>query len=265
MLPRHYCSASGYETYSVGFSSLKSAILALSGTRFAPKVISLCIIASLSHKKESSSMGKLSRKKKSVEETAELDILADTIEDEIIDLVDPVEETAPALDDVSADENLETIETNLDLFLVEGEELDDTLDEELMGVNVGDSNGTLTHENDADLDFEKSLVKMFETTELLAAELVEKSSQTKKEGEESLTVGEDPSDDGNVNLGPAAKATAETTGTGEVLESEDELPENIFVSLELVKEAPGKKDGATAVDTAPGATSDKTNWIGSSR
>ena len=135
----------GYETYSVGFSSLKSAILALSGTRFAPKVISLCIIASLSHKKESSSMGKLSRKKKSVEETAELDILADTIEDEIIDLVDPVEETAPALDDVSADDNLETIETNLDLFLVEGEELDDTLDEELMGVNVGDSNGTLTH------------------------------------------------------------------------------------------------------------------------
>jgi hypothetical protein len=175
-------------------------------------------------------MGKLSRKKKSVEETAELDILADTIEDEIIDLVDPVEETAPALDDVSADDNLETIETNLDLFLVEGEELDDTLDEELMGVNVGDSNGTLTHENDADLDFEKSLVKMFETTELLAAELVEKSSQTKKEGEESL-----------------------------------ELPKNLFVNLELVKEAPGKKDGATAVDTAPEATSDKTNWIASSR
>jgi hypothetical protein len=210
-------------------------------------------------------MGKLSRKRKSVEETAELDILADTIEDEIIDLVDPVEETAPAQDDVSADENLETIETNLDLFFVEGEELDDTLDEELMGVNVGDSNETLTHKNDADLDFEKSLVKIFETTELLAAELVEKSSQTKKEGEESLTVGADPSDDGNVNLGLAAEATDETTGTGKVLESEDKLPENLFVSLELVKEAPGKKDGATAVDTEPGATSDKTNWIDSSR
>jgi hypothetical protein len=151
--------------------------------KICTKIISLCIIASLSHNKESSSMGKLSRKRKSVEETAELDIRADTIEDEIIDLVDPVEETAPALDDVSTDENLETIETNLDLFLVEGEELDDTLDEELMGVNVGDSNETLTNKNDADLDFEKSLVKMFETTELLAAELVEKSSQTKKEGE----------------------------------------------------------------------------------
>jgi hypothetical protein len=106
---------------------------------------------------------------------------------------------------------------------------------------------------------------MFETTELLAAELVEKSSQTKKEGEESLTVGADSSDDGNVNLELAAKATAETAGTGKVLESEDKLPKNLFVSLELVKEAPGKKDGATAVDTEPEATSDKTNWIDSSR
>ena len=210
-------------------------------------------------------MGKLSRKKRSVEETAELDILADTIEDEIIDLVDPVEETPLALNDVPADENLETIETNLDLFLVEGEELDDTLDEELMGVNVGDSNETLTHENDADLDFEKSLVKMFETTELLAAELVEKSSQTKKVREASLTVGEDPSDDGNANLGLAAEATYETTGTGKVLESEDTLPENLFVSLERVKKTPGKKDGVTAVDTEPEAISDKTNWIDSSR
>ena len=210
-------------------------------------------------------MGKLSRKKRSVEETAELDILADTIENEIIDLVDPVEETPLALNDVPADENLETIETNLDLFLVDGEELDDTLDEELMGVNVGDSNETLTHENDADLDFEKSLVKMFETTELLAAELVEKSSQTKKVREASLTVGEDPSDDGNANLGLAAEATYETTGTGKVLESEDTLPENLFVSLERVKKTPGKKDGVTAVDTEPEAISDKTNWIDSSR
>ena len=210
-------------------------------------------------------MGKLSRKKRSVEETAELDILADTIENEIIDLVDPVEETPLALNDVPADDNLETIETNLDLFLVDGEELDDTLDEELMGVNVGDSNETLTHENDADLDFEKSLVKMFETTELLAAELVEKSSQTKKVREASLTVGEDPSDDGNANLGLAAEATYETTGTGKVLESEDTLPENLFVSLERVKKTPGKKDGVTAVDTEPEAISDKTNWIDSSR
>ena len=224
-------------------------------------------------------MGKLSRKRKSVEDTVELDMLADTLDDEIIDLVDPVEETAPApdnvptnkekladtLDDEPADENLETIETNLDLFLVDEEELDDTLDEELMGVNVGDSNETVTHKNDEDLYFEKSLVKMFETTELLAAELVEKSSQTAKELEESLTFGADSSVDGNAEQGLAARATDETAGTGEIIESEDELPENLFVNLELVKKPPGKKDGATAVDTEPEETSDKRNWIDSSR
>jgi hypothetical protein len=228
------------------------------------------IIASLSHEKESSSMGKLSRKRKSV---------ADTIEDEIIDLVDPLEETAPAPDHLStskekpagtfdgepADENFETIETNLDLFLVEGEELDDTLDEELMGVNVGDNKGALKHKDDADLDFEKSLVQMFESSESLAAELLEKSSSTEKEEEESLGVAEDPSDDGNAIPGLTAETTDETAGIGEVLESEDELPENLFVNLEPVKKTPAKKDGATSVAAEPEATSDKTNWIDSSR
>jgi hypothetical protein len=210
-------------------------------------------------------MGKLSGKRKSVEETAELDMLADTIEDEIIDLVDPVEETAPALEDVSADGNLETIETHLDLLLAQGENPDDTLDEELMDVNVKDSNGTQTHKNDADLDFEESLMEMFETTELLAAELVDKSFQTAKEKEKSPTVGKDRSDDGNAKRGLATRATDGSTGTGEVIESEDQLPENLFVNLEPIKEAPGNKDGATAVDPEPEATSDKTNWMASTR
>jgi hypothetical protein len=210
-------------------------------------------------------MGKLSGKRKSVEETAELDMLADTIEDEIIDLVDPVEETAPAPEDVSADENLETIETHLDLLLAQGENPDDTLDEELMDVNVKDSNGTQTHKNDADLDFEESLMEMFETTELLAAELVDKSFQTAKEKEKSPTVGKDRSDDGNAKRGLATRATDGSTGTGEVIESEDQLPENLFVNLEPIKEAPGNKDGATAVDPEPEATSDKTNWMASTR
>lgn len=222
-------------------------------------------------------MEKLSRKKKSVEDTAELDVLADTIEDEIIDLVAQLGEPALAQDDVPtskeksaetfdvepAGETAETIETNLDHFIVDGEELDDTLDEELMGGDVGDSSGTLTTKNDADLDFEESLVELFESGESLAAELLEESSQT--EEEESHRVGEDPSDDGNANLGPAAEATDETAGTGKALESEDELPENLFVNLERVQEAPSKKDGATSSNTKPEATSDQTNWIGSSR
>jgi hypothetical protein len=231
------------------------------------------------HKKESSSMGKLSRKKRSVEDTVELDHLADTLEDEIIDLVDLIDEKDVNLDDVptgkeesagtfdgeDAEDNSETIETNLDLFLVDEEELDDTLDDELMGVSVGDSNVTQTNKNEADLDFEKSLVKMFETTELLAAELVEKSSQTAKEREESLPAGAAPSDDGNAKRELAAGATDETAGTREIIESEDELPENLFVNLELVKKVPRKNDGATAVVTEPEATPDKTNWIESSR
>ena len=224
-------------------------------------------------------MGKLSRKRKSVEDTAELDHLADTLEDEIIDLVDLIDEKDVDPDDVPtgkekssetvdgehAEENLETIETNLDLFLVDDDELDDTLDDELMGVHVGDSNATQTKKNNADLDFEKSLVKMFETTELLAAELVEKSSQKGKEQKESLTVGADPSDDGNVKRELAARATDETAGIREIIESEDELPKNLFVNLEPVKKAPRKKDAATAVDTDPEVTPDKTNWIESSR
>jgi hypothetical protein len=224
-------------------------------------------------------MGKLSRKRSSVKDTAELDIRAENIEDEIIDLVDPVEETAPAPDDLPTskkdsagafdgehpDENLETIETSLDLFLVEGEELDDTLDEELMDGNVGDSNGTLTQKSDAGLDFEASLVELFESSESLAAELLGESSQTEEEEKESLGVGEDPSDEGNANLGLAAKASDETGGTGEVLESGDELPDNLFINLEPVKKAPRKPPGAAAIDGKPEMASDKTNWIGSSR
>jgi hypothetical protein len=224
-------------------------------------------------------MGKLSRKRSSVKDTAELDIRAENIEDEIIDLVDPVEETAPAPDDLPTskkdsagafdgehpDENLETIETSLDLFLVEGEELDDTLDEDLMGGNVGDSNGTLTQKSDAGLDFEASLVELFESSESLAAELLGESSQTEEEEKESLGVGEDPSDEGNANLGLAAEASDETGGTGEVLESGDELPDNLFINLEPVKKAPRKPPGAAAIDGKPEMASDKTNWIGGSR
>jgi hypothetical protein len=224
-------------------------------------------------------MGKLSRKRSSVDKNAELDIRAENIEDEIVDLVDPVEETAPtpdglptgrkdsagAFDAEPPDENLETIETSLDLFLVEGEELDDTLDEDLMGGNIGDSNETLTKKSDAGLDFEVSLVELFESSESLAAELLEESPQTEKEEKESLGVGKDPSDEGNANLGLAAEASDQTGGTGEILESEDELPDNLFINLEPVKEAPSKPHDVTAIDGKPEVTSDKTNWIGSSR
>jgi hypothetical protein len=83
--------------------------------------------------------------------------------------------------------------------------------------------------------------------------------------EESLTVSADPSDDGNDKQGLAARAIDETAKTEEVIESEDQLPENLFVNLELVKEATGNKDGATVVDKEPETTPEKTNWVDSSR
>jgi hypothetical protein len=134
-----------------------------------------------------------------------------------------------------------------------------------MGGTTGDSSETLTKKSDADLDFEASLVELFESSESLAAELLEESPQTEEEEKESLGVGKDPSDEGNANLGLAAEASDHTGGTGEVLESEDELPDNLFINLEPVKEAPSKPHDLTAIDGKPEVTSDKTNWIGGSR
>lgn len=195
-------------------------------------------------------MGKLPRKEKSVEETVELDMLADTIEDEIIDLLATAEETAPAPDDVP----------------IGAEAFAGTLDAELLGVSVGESTGTLSHKNEEDLDFEESLMEMFETTELLAADLLGESSQTEEEEkEQSFRRDESPSDEVDANLGLAAEASDERGGPEEVLESQGELPDNLFINIERAKKAPAHRDGATTVDTKPEAISDKINWIDSSR
>lgn len=130
-----------------------------------------------------------------MQDIAEQRIYADDREKEIIGLVDSVEESAIALDDVPtseeestgasnvepADENTETIETNLDHYLFDGEGLNDTLDEELMGGDAGDSSGTLTSKNAADLDFETALVEFFESSESAVIKLIEEAFQTKQE------------------------------------------------------------------------------------
>lgn len=130
-----------------------------------------------------------------MQDIAEQRIYADDNEKEIIDLVDSLEELAIALDDVPtseedstgtsnvepADENAETTETNLDHFIVDGEELDDTLDEELMGGDAGDTSGTLTSKNEADLDFETALLEFFESSESAVIKLIEEAFQTEQE------------------------------------------------------------------------------------
>jgi hypothetical protein len=110
-------------------------------------------------------MEKVSMKKKFVKDTAELDIREDNLEGEIIDLVDP------------ADEYLETIETNLNLSGAEFDDLADTLDEELVGIDARDSKGMPANENETNPDFEEALVKLFESSESAAAKLIEEEFQ----------------------------------------------------------------------------------------
>ncbi|MGB6281782.1 MAG: hypothetical protein WBG91_16335, partial [Syntrophobacteria bacterium] len=117
-------------------------------------------------------------------DTPELRIYADDNEKEIIDLVDFAEESAIALDDVPtseeestgtsnvepADGNLETIETNLDAFLIDGNKLEDTLDAELIKIDDRRSPQAPVSENMTDQDLEEALLELFESSELIASE-----------------------------------------------------------------------------------------------
>ena len=176
-------------------------------------------------------------KKKSVEDTVEMDIRENDPQDEIIDLVDPV------------DEYLETIETNLNLSSIEGEDLDDTLDEMLLGIDAGDIEGTPPSPKEADSDFEKTLVELFESSEAAAAKLIESAHKKEERGEDSLYTGEKDE-------------------TDHIPESKEKFEKNLFLNLEVVKEAPARKADATqarSIEEEPRVKSDETNWIDSSR
>lgn len=195
-------------------------------------------------------------KKKSVENTVELDIRENDPKDEIIDLVDPV------------DEYLETIETNLNLSSVDGEDLDDTLDEMLLGIDAGDNKGTPPSPNETDSDFEKTLVELFESSEAAAAKLIESAYQKEERGEDSLYTGDHLSGGIIANQKPRAQATNEKDGTDHIPESKKKFEKNLFLNLEVVKGAPARKADATqagSTEEEPRVKSDKTNWIDSSR
>lgn len=221
-------------------------------------------------------MRKLSKKERSVADTAELDIQEDDLDDEIIDLVDPVEDTVLALERVSkpekgqagtfevetADENLETMEDDLDIYLTE-EELEATLDAELLENDIGLSDGTLTSENEEDLSFEAALLELFESTDSIAAKLIEKSSPTVENDEGIHGVDQEFSGNSVTDQEMAAELTDEREGTGEIIQSEDEHHENLFVNLELVKGDHGGEAGATqtsTIDREPEVKSGQTNW-----
>ncbi len=201
-------------------------------------------------------MEKVSMKKKFVKDTAELDIREDNLEGEIIDLVDP------------ADEYLETIETNLNLSGAEFDDLADTLDEELMGIDARDSKGTPANENETNPDFEEALVKLFESSESAAAKLIEEEFQKEGATEESVEAHDHLTGGGAVHNEPKTQATSEKDCAESIPEPKKEFFKNLFLNIEVVKEAPSREAGANAaapVDGKPRITSDKTNWLDSGR
>ena len=193
-------------------------------------------------------------KKVSVKDTAELDTREDNFEGEIIDLVDP------------ADDLLETIETNLNLSGVEFDDLTDTLDEELLGIDARDSKATVAIENETNPDFKEALVKLFESSESAAAKLIEEEFHKKGPGEESFEADEHLTGGGAAHYEPKAQAASEKDGTEGTSASKKEFPGNLFLNIEMVTEAPGREAGARAVspfDGEPRVSSDKTNWLDS--
>ena len=227
-------------------------------------------------------MGKLSKKKPPVADIPVLEIPEDGDEDEIIDLVDLVEDTVLALEGVpkakkesaetldveTSDENSETMETDLDMFIVEEDELDDTLNEELIGSDIGVSKETLTSEDDAVLSFESALLELFESTDSLAAKLIKESSQTEENDEGTHTVDQEFSGSGVIDQEPKADPTDERDGTEEVIESEDEHHEDLFVDLKLVKGDDRREARASQIATSdrePEVKSGQKNWVGTGK
>ena len=192
--------------------------------------------------------------KKSVKDTAELDIREDNPEDEIIDLVD------------LAGEYLETLETTLNLSSVEFDDLADTLDEELMGIDARENMGTDERENDTHPDFEKALLEMFESSESAAAELI-KEEFHKEESAEKPIAPPDHHSGGSMNDNkPWAQVADKKDGTEEKPEPKREFPKDLFLNLEVVKETPNKEIGAdqdTSVKKKSKVTSDKADWLDS--
>src|SRR5210317_1872005 len=132
---------------------------------------------------------KLARNIDLLEDTAEIGVHADDKEDEILDLVDSLEEDsfAPndtvsgeeepvgALSEVPSDEKTEKgLETDGEVV----DELEDTLDEEFIEDDDRRSPQAPVSENMTDQDLEEALLELFESSELIASELIEEGQGT---------------------------------------------------------------------------------------
>jgi hypothetical protein len=195
-------------------------------------------------------------KEKSVKDTAELYLREDNPKDEIIDLAD------------LADEYLETLETTLNLSSVEFDDLADTLDEELVGIDARENTGPDESENEAHPDFEKALLEMFESSESAAAELIKEEFHKEESAEKPLDAHDHNSVGSMESNKLRAQVTNEKDGTENIPEPEREFPNDLFLNLEVVKETPNKEIGAdqdTSVNKKPKVKIDKANWLDSAQ
>jgi len=218
---------------------------------------------------------KLSRTKNVPEETVLTDVRADDNEEEILDLVDPLEEDSytpnetvtgkeEPLGGLNEEPSDAEIEKGLETIGEGPDELEDTSGAEFM---EGDSwripQGPAI-ESMTDADLEEALMELFESSKSFATQLVEQSQETGEKDEETSStdtylVGERP-----VNLQVTAESFKEKDATGKRPEPEDVVEENLFVDIKLEK---GAFD-ATAFSIEPDAprrefemTTDKISWI----
>ena len=195
---------------------------------------------------------KAAMEKKSIKDTAEIENRKHTSEDKIIDLVD------------LADEYLETLETTLNLSNVEFDDLADTLEEELVGIDATDNIGPEESENESHPDFEKALLELFESSESAAAKLIQEEFHEEKSADPPVGADENLSRDNMPHNKPTAQ---EVTHEKEAKEDRPgpkrEFPKNVFLNIEPVQEAPSTEAGANAtvlVNRESGVAPDKAEW-----
>jgi hypothetical protein len=220
---------------------------------------------------------KLARKKNLREETVEIDIRAHDNEDEIIDLVDSLEEDSVTPNDtVSGEEEPKGIlnevpsdeKTEIDLQTVDDvvDELEATLDAELLKGDALKIPQAPASENMTDQDLGEALLELFKSSESFAAELVEQRQEPGEKDEEISSTDTNLLGDRPVDLQMTAEAFKEKDTTGKRLELEDVTDDNLFVDIKFEKGAIDEKAFSIEPD-APRRwsemTTDKISWIGS--
>ncbi len=218
---------------------------------------------------------KLARKKNLPEDTVEIGVHADDNEDEILDLVDSLEEDSftpndtvsgeeepvGALSEEPSDEKAEKgLETDGEVV----DELEDTLDEELIEGDAWGSPQAPASENMSDKDLEEALLELFESGELIASEIIEEGQETGEKNEEHFSVDSDRLHDSPADLEITADSTREKNTIGKRPKPEGVIPESLFVDMKLEKGALDEM-AFTAGPHAPRResvmTTDKIAWI----